>query len=133
VVSRARRTLKHVIDNRCGLVDPANPCRCERQVTASLQAGILRPDHLPLASHAREKVRVWIEPYAKQLDEVAAIGDLYRFDRFAAPAAFVGGITAWKRSHWSTPGSSWACRLSIPSRSAQSIGGQGLAQPRPRY
>jgi hypothetical protein len=31
-------------------------------------------------------VRVWIEPVAKQLDTVVAIGDLYRFDRFAAPA-----------------------------------------------
>ena len=27
-----------------------------------------------------------VEPVAKQLDMVAAIGDLYRFDRFAAPA-----------------------------------------------
>ena len=26
-----------------------------------------------------------VEPVAKQLDMVAAIGDLYRFDRFAAP------------------------------------------------
>jgi hypothetical protein len=32
-------------------------------------------------------VRVWIEPVAKQLDDVVAIGDLYRFDRFTAPAA----------------------------------------------
>jgi hypothetical protein len=31
-------------------------------------------------------LRVWIEPVAKQLDAVVAIGDLYRFDRFAAPA-----------------------------------------------
>jgi RNA polymerase sigma factor (sigma-70 family) len=86
-VSRARRTLKHVIDNRCGLVDPANPCRCGRQITASLQAGVLHPDDLSFATHAREEVRVWIEPYARQLDEVTTIGDLYRFDRFAVPAA----------------------------------------------
>ena len=86
-VSRARRTLKRVIDNRCGLVDPANPCRCGRQIMAGVQAGILQPHDLPLATHPRAEVRVWIEPYAKQLDEVAAIGDLYRFDRFAAPAA----------------------------------------------
>jgi RNA polymerase sigma factor (sigma-70 family) len=86
-VSRARRTIKQVIDSRCGLIDPANPCRCGRQITASLRAGMLRPDDLPLATHPREEVRVWIEPYARQLDEVAAIGDLYRFDRFAAPAA----------------------------------------------
>ena len=86
-VSRARRTLRYVIDNRCGLVDPANPCRCGRQIAASEEAGILRRDHLPLAEHPREEVRVWIEPVARQLDEVMAIGDLYRFDRFAAPAA----------------------------------------------
>jgi RNA polymerase sigma factor (sigma-70 family) len=85
-VSRARRTLRQVIDNRCGLVDPANPCRCGRQVASSQAAGILDRDHLPLARHAREEVRVWIEPVAKQLDTVVAIGDLYRFDRFAAPA-----------------------------------------------
>ena len=86
-VSRARRTLRHVIDNRCGLVDPANPCRCGRQITASISAGILNTDDLPLANHPREEVRVWIEPVAKQLDDVVAIGNLSRFDRFEAPAA----------------------------------------------
>ena len=86
-VSRARRTLRYVIDNRCGLVDPANPCRCRRQITASIRAGILTPEDLPLAEHPREEVRMWIEPVARQLDDVVAIGDLYRFDRFAAPAA----------------------------------------------
>jgi RNA polymerase sigma factor (sigma-70 family) len=86
-VVRARRTLRQVIDHRCGLVDPANPCRCGRQIAASEAAGILRRDHLALAGHPREEARAWIEPVAKQLDEVVAIGDLYRFDRFAAPAS----------------------------------------------
>jgi RNA polymerase sigma factor (sigma-70 family) len=86
-VARARRTLRQVIDDRCGLVDPANPCRCGRQIAASESGGILRRDHLPLAEHDRREVRVWIEPVARQLDEVVAIGDLYRFDRFAAPAS----------------------------------------------
>ena len=47
----------------------------------------MRTDDLTLSTHPREQVRVWIEPYAKQLDDVAATGDLYRFDRFTAPAA----------------------------------------------
>ena len=85
-VSRARRTLRRVIDNRCGLVDPANPCRCGRQIASSQAAGILDRDRLPLARHARQEARVWVEPVAKQLDAVVAIGELYRFDRFAAPA-----------------------------------------------
>ncbi|HKX48043.1 MAG TPA: RNA polymerase sigma factor [Gaiellaceae bacterium] len=84
-VSRARRTLRAVIDNRCGLVDPANPCRCSRQVTSGEAAGLIDRRRLPLARHPREEARVWIEPVAKQLDAVGAIGDLYRFDRFAAP------------------------------------------------
>lgn len=86
-VSRARRTLRYVIENRCGLVDPANPCRCGRQIASSEAAGILRPDDLPLATHAREEVRTWVEPVAGQLDDMMAMGALYRFDRFKAPAA----------------------------------------------
>jgi len=86
-VSRARRTLRYVIENRCGLVDPVNPCRCGRQIAAGLEAGSIDPRELPFATHAREEVRAWVEPLAKQLDDVAAIGDLYRYDRFAAPAA----------------------------------------------
>jgi RNA polymerase sigma factor (sigma-70 family) len=85
-VSRARRTLREVIDNRCGLVDPANPCRCGRQIASGEAAGILDRGHLPLTNHPRAEVRVWIEPVAKQLDMITAIGDLYRFDRFVAPA-----------------------------------------------
>jgi len=85
-VSRARRTLRFVIDNRCGLVDPANPCRCGRQIASGEAAGVIDRTRLPLARHPRQLPRVWIEPVAKQLDAVAAIGDLYRFDRFAAPA-----------------------------------------------
>ena len=85
-VSRARRTLRLVIDSRCGLVDPANPCRCGRQIASGEAAGVIDRTRLPLARHPREQLRVWIEPVAKQLDVVVAIGDLYRFDRFAAPA-----------------------------------------------
>jgi RNA polymerase sigma factor (sigma-70 family) len=86
-LARARRTLRQVIDGRCGLIDPANPCRCGRQIAASQAAGILRRDRLPLAGHPRQRARVWIEPVARQLDEVVAIGELYRFDRFAAPSS----------------------------------------------
>jgi RNA polymerase sigma factor (sigma-70 family) len=84
-VSRARRTLRFVIENRCGLVDPANPCRCGRQIASGEAAGVIDRHRLPLARHPRQEARVWIEPGAKQLDTVVAIGDLYRFDRFTAP------------------------------------------------
>jgi Sigma-70, region 4 len=84
-VSRARRTLRFVIENRCGLVDAANPCRCGRQIASGEAAAVIDRHRLPLAGHPRQEARVWIEPVAKQLDTVVAIGDLYRFDRFTAP------------------------------------------------
>jgi RNA polymerase sigma factor (sigma-70 family) len=93
-VSRARRTIRFVITNRCGLVDPANPCRCGRQIASGEAAGIIDRTRLPLARHPRQEVRVWIEPVAKQLDTVAAIGDLYRFDRFAAPTELWNDLQA---------------------------------------
>ena len=71
------------------LVDPANPCRCGRQIASSEDAGILDRSHLSLASWSRGDA-LWIEPIARQLDTVAAIGDLYRFDRFAAPSELWG-------------------------------------------
>ncbi|MGF1645523.1 MAG: RNA polymerase sigma factor [Kineosporiaceae bacterium] len=53
-VSRGRRTLRHVIDNRCGLVGPANPCRCGRQVASGEAAGILDRARLVLATQPRD-------------------------------------------------------------------------------
>jgi hypothetical protein len=57
-------------------------------------AGHLDRARLPLARHPRHEVKVWIEPVAKQLDTVVAIGDLYRFDRFAAPDALWDDLQA---------------------------------------
>jgi hypothetical protein len=45
---------------------------------------------MPLARHRRQGTRVWLEPVAKQLDAMVAIGDLYHFDRFAAPVSRAG-------------------------------------------
>ena len=89
-LARARRTIRHVIDNRCGLVNPANPCRCGRQIQAGLDVGYLDRANLPLARHPREPgdaaARQRLDTLADQIDVAVAIGELYRADRFAAPA-----------------------------------------------
>lgn len=85
-LARARRTIRQVIDNRCGLVNPANPCRCGRQIQSALDHGILDRTTLPLATHPRiEQPR--LAALAEQVDTAVAIGELYRADRFAAPTA----------------------------------------------
>src|SRR3712207_9152985 len=46
-LARARRTMRTIIADRCGLIDAANPCRCGRQIESSLAAGIDRKSTRP--------------------------------------------------------------------------------------
>lgn len=85
-VSRARRTLRQVIDGRCGLVNPANTCSCGRQIESSITGGLIDRSNLVIASHPRTAPTAAIEQIADDIDAVVAIGSLYKADRFAAPA-----------------------------------------------
>jgi RNA polymerase sigma factor (sigma-70 family) len=89
-LARARRTMRTIIADRCGLVDAANPCRCGRQIQSSLDAGILDRDNLMFARHARHDsgpIEIdTIERAAEQLDLALAMSEVYRSDpSFAAP------------------------------------------------
>jgi RNA polymerase sigma factor (sigma-70 family) len=101
-LSRSRRILRSIIDGRCGLVDAANNCRCGRQVEASLDAGLMeRSDRAFCGQRIREEVST-IDPElfaraADQIEDVVAIGSLYRRDRFAAPTEI------WAQLHAAMP------------------------------
>jgi RNA polymerase sigma factor (sigma-70 family) len=87
---RARRTVRHIIAHRCGLVDASNPCRCGRQIEGSLAAGIMDREQLLFAQHPRNDSGSietgTIERAANQLDLALAMSEVYRSDpSFAAP------------------------------------------------
>lgn len=87
-LERGRRTIRQIIDGRCGLIDSTNPCRCDRQIQPSITAGIVNPHLLVFANHDRQNIGIdpgVFEKVANQIDEVVAIGELYQRDRFAAP------------------------------------------------
>jgi RNA polymerase sigma factor (sigma-70 family) len=89
-LARARRTMRTIIADRCGLVDATNPCRCGLQIESSLAAGILDRENLVFATHPRADSGPietgTIERAAEQLDQVLAMGEVYRSDpSFAAP------------------------------------------------
>jgi RNA polymerase sigma factor (sigma-70 family) len=44
-LERARNRIQAFMEGHCGLVDPANPCRCRRRVGAAIATGRLDPDH----------------------------------------------------------------------------------------
>jgi RNA polymerase sigma factor (sigma-70 family) len=45
-LARARQQLYGFMRGKCGLADPANPCRCARKTRAFIRAGIVDPENL---------------------------------------------------------------------------------------
>lgn len=40
-LSKARKDLTHFMNNKCGLVDKSNPCRCHKKVSVNLKMGVI--------------------------------------------------------------------------------------------
>jgi len=56
-LSRARRDLHSFMQNKCGLVNKANPCRCAKKTQAFMKAGYIDPTNLLFAKAHVTRVR----------------------------------------------------------------------------
>jgi RNA polymerase sigma factor (sigma-70 family) len=88
-LARARQTIRPIIAGRCGLVDDAHSCRCDRQIQAALDNGLIPPDGPVLVRLEREPPpldRARIDRAAEQLDVAERFAGLFRTEpRFKAP------------------------------------------------
>jgi hypothetical protein len=94
-LQRARDGIVGLMSRRCGLFDPANPCRCHRRVPVAIELGRVDPRELVLAGsleQARRFPRVLDE--MRRLDEAERAGALYRAHPEAHPKA---DLTAFVR------------------------------------
>ncbi len=101
-LSRSRRILRGIIDGRCGLINPANSCSCGRQIAASLNAGLMESSERGFCNQRIADELSSIDPTlferaADQIEDIVAIGNLYRSDRFAAPSSI------WSQLHATMP------------------------------
>jgi RNA polymerase sigma factor (sigma-70 family) len=94
-LSRARATLRPLLSERCGLADPALPCRCPRQARAKELVGpvALRWAHLPVVEAAR------LEAASGELGRLCRMPAVFALDPLpAAPAeiweAIAGALPA---------------------------------------
>jgi RNA polymerase sigma factor (sigma-70 family) len=56
-LARARRDLRNFMNDKCGLVNQANPCRCAKKTRGFIQAGYVDPQNLLFVRERISKVR----------------------------------------------------------------------------
>ena len=67
-LSRARSRIEQFMRGHCGLLDPANPCRCERRVGAAIRHGRVDPAQLLFARGVRRPME-----QMQRLEDAAAV------------------------------------------------------------
>lgn len=60
---RARKDLFNYMNNKCGLVNKDNPCRCPKKAKALKQMGVLDKDNLLFNLKTKTKVRDFVESH----------------------------------------------------------------------
>ena len=71
-LTRARRDLHNFMNDKCGLVDPANPCRCSKKTRGFIAAGYVDPRNMLFARDRMLQVR---EVARARADALATLDD----------------------------------------------------------
>jgi RNA polymerase sigma factor (sigma-70 family) len=64
---RARQDLNNWMNERCGLVNKANPCRCAKKTRAYIEAGIVDPNNLKFNTRHKKKIYEFSEQNATSI------------------------------------------------------------------
>jgi len=92
-LSRARRDLHAFVNDQCGLVNSANPCRCAKKTDAFIQAGFVNPRNLLFARERVIRVRDVAEKTVDELDALQAdFAEVHRDHPFHEPPDFVAAL-----------------------------------------
>lgn len=66
-LTRARRDLYNFMNNRCGLVNKANPCRCPKKTKGLVQKGIVDPQRLVFNAHYVHRIEDVVPQRAQRM------------------------------------------------------------------
>ena len=73
-LTRARRDLHNFMNDKCGLVNQQNPCRCAKKTRGFIEAGYVNPDNLLFARDRISQVR---EAVPKAYETIRTLDDQY--------------------------------------------------------
>ncbi|MBI3885084.1 MAG: RNA polymerase sigma factor [Opitutae bacterium] len=92
-LARARRDLHSFMQEKCGLVNTANPCRCARKTRGFIAAGHIDPNHLRFAHERVTHVRDVAAQASEELTKLdAAYATIHRDHPFQNPPDFVARL-----------------------------------------
>jgi RNA polymerase sigma factor (sigma-70 family) len=66
-LSRARNDLYQFMQQKCGLVNQENPCRCPKKTRALIQAGIVDPQRLQFNTHYVQRIHALVPERAEKM------------------------------------------------------------------
>lgn len=90
-LSRARRDLHNFMNNKCGLINKENPCRCSKKTKALIQVGYVNPDNLKFTRSYYFKMDKMAERKVEELVSVLDedCNELFRSHPFEKSPDFV--------------------------------------------
>mgnify|MGYP001573680642 FL=1 len=92
-LARARRDLQNFMQDKCGLVNNANPCRCARKTRGFIAAGHIDPNNLRFARERMTHVRDVAERVSAEITGLdAAYAEVYRDHPFQNSPDFVAAL-----------------------------------------
>ncbi len=91
-LSRGRTAVREFLVKNCGVVNPANPCSCARQLGHDIEVGWIDPDRLRYADATGTAAdRAEIQDRLHELDEMGRVAFLLRnYPSRRPPEAFAG-------------------------------------------
>lgn len=92
-LTRARRDLCNFMNDKCGLVNQANPCRCAKKTRAFIKSGHVDPENLIFAREKVIQIRRVAEARDDRIETYQGLyADLYRQHPFQEPPDVVGRL-----------------------------------------
>jgi RNA polymerase sigma factor (sigma-70 family) len=93
-LSRARNRVREFMRQKCGLVNPANRCRCARRVERAIRIGRIDPHHLLFAGQpARARRDADLLRRIEEMEELERAAAVFRsHPDYAAPETFLETI-----------------------------------------
>ncbi|HKY54259.1 MAG TPA: hypothetical protein VJM08_08145, partial [Anaerolineales bacterium] len=66
-LARARRDLYNFMNDKCGLVNKNNPCRCPKKTKGLVQVGIVDPERMQFNAHYVQRIHDLIPERASKI------------------------------------------------------------------